>query len=224
VLAECKAHRLTDPARRGAPARIKTKAGELVLTPLEQASAAAEYMNRGARDFKNKQGRVLTVSEGAEVIRIAVSFERIDPLSLQVALFADDSETTPGAVFWLADLLMTADLLRDPSSLTAYLVVRNELVQHPAVLAYMEADLLGGFIYDRLSTVRKAAASGTFDEIDLGYSADEVNAYALSKPAMLARVPPCWVLARRLVGRMSAGGWPWSPDPREIISLHMAIA
>lgn len=177
VLAECKAHRLTDPARRGAPARIKTKAGELVLAPLEQASAAAEYMSRGRRDFKDKQSRIVTVSEAAEVLRIAVSFERIDPLSLQAALFADHSETTPGAVFCLADLLMLAELLRDPSSLTAYLVARNELAQHPAVLAYMEADLLGGFIYDRLSTVRKAAASGTFDQIDLGYSADEVNAY-----------------------------------------------
>jgi hypothetical protein len=176
VVVEVKAHRVTESARRGSLDRIRRLDSDLGKAR-HQAARAAEYLAGGALDFRQPgSGESFQLAvHPSELSRIAVSWERADPLTLVGGI-----EDEPGERIWnvsLPDLLMVTEILPDPAAFTAYLDLRTELARDPNFLPFMEADLLGGFIGERLAQERRISSSRSGARQIVGYQAGVLNTY-----------------------------------------------
>ena len=176
LLVEVKAHRVTESARRGSSDRIRRLDSDLGKAR-RQAARAAEYLTGGAGDFRQPgSGEPLRLAaRPSELACIAVSWERADPLTLTGGI-----EGEPGERIWsvsLPDLLMITEILSDPASFTAYLDLRTELARDPDFLPFMEADLLGGFLGERLAQERQISSRRGGARQIVGYQAGVLNTY-----------------------------------------------
>jgi hypothetical protein len=208
IVAEAKAHRVRDPLRRGALNEISTLSEKLLDEPFAQSARAAAYVGSGGRDFRtSRAGGAFVLSETPqEVICIATSFERIDPLTLHAASLVRNS-----ACAWpvpLADFLAVTEVLHKPSSFYAYARLRAEIAADDTVTALTEPDLLGAFVANRLA--RPDDDHGESQDIVLDSAAD-IDAY-FSVVAPTARpslgIPPLVSAAlQRLFDRGDAA-WP----------------
>lgn len=177
VVAEAKAHSFTESGRRGAPGRLKTKIGELLYTPAGQAFRLAEALISGHAMVMTSSGSAIPIPDIKSTSLLVVTFERVDPLSHGTAALLDETKFAGGVwVVCLADFLMVCDLLTRPSEFLAYLWLRTSLASNKRMRSVMEADLLGGFLYDHLLEFRSQLASSE-GILMLGYSAREVNDY-----------------------------------------------
>lgn len=177
LTAECKAHRLNDEARRGLSASVKTKIKELVRKPMEQSARAAGYLQQGGRSFQTRGGTEIRLSPGddAEIVRLVVSFERVDPFVANAAALGMAEAGAPWMIC-LADLMMVADLLPEPERFLDYARGRIWLSGHARFTAFTEADILGAYLVDGLREVRSALEQHPDREIVLGFHAGEINA------------------------------------------------
>jgi hypothetical protein len=181
IVVEAKAHRVTDPVRRGAPARIERLAKDVVAKPLEQTRRAREYILGGGRRFRDSTGRIVELSgHPREVQRMAVWFEKVDPLALLSGFSAE--EAMPDAwVVCLTDLMMVREILDDPASLYAYIAARAGVSKGGVALAFMESDLLGGFLTDRLRRLADLADGHPDAERIVGFHSAALNSYFTSR-------------------------------------------
>jgi hypothetical protein len=204
LLAEVKAHRVTESARRGSLDRIRRLDSDLGKAR-RQAARAAEYLAGGGLDFRrpNSGERLRLAAQPTELARIAVSWERADPITLTGGI-----EGEPGDRIWnvsLADLLMVSEILSDPASFTAYLDLRTELARDPDFLPFMEADLLGGFLGERLIQERQISEGRRGARQIVGYQAAPLNDYFTARDlGFSAPKPDCGVPAQILgaIGQM----------------------
>ncbi|HEY6730340.1 MAG TPA: hypothetical protein VI039_04860 [Solirubrobacterales bacterium] len=204
LLLEVKAHRVTESARRGSPDRIRRLDSDLGKAR-RQAARAAEYLAGGVLDFRqpNSGEQLRLAAKPTKLARIAVSWERADPLTLTGGI-----EGEPGERIWnvsLADLLMVSEILSDPASFTAYLDLRTELARDPDFLPFMEADLLAGFLGERLIQERQISKRRSGARQIVGYQAAPLNDYFTARDlGFSAPKPDCGVPAQILaaIGQM----------------------
>jgi hypothetical protein len=215
IVAETKAHLFSDSARRGSPDRLRRHQKEIVDKALEQGARAAE-------NFKTE--------ETDEIIRLAVSFERIDSLSLAFGVAA---EGQPQAwVLPCSDLLMVAEILNEPAAFLHYARIRARWTGQAFARGFMEADFLGAYLDDRMLTVTRMADEHPDYELFLGYSAAEINEFFSgrdvgihnSRPTtrvpdvvtealgyLLASNDPAWRFAADAVMNAPASAWEGFP-------------
>lgn len=160
IVAETKAHLFSDSARRGSTDRLRKHQKEIVDKALGQGARAAEH-------FKTE--------ETEEVIRLAVSFERIDSLSLAFGVAA---EGQPQAwVLCCSDFLMVAEILSEPAAFLHYARTRARWTGQAFARGFMEADFLGAYLDDRMLTVTRMADEHPDYELFLGYNASAINEF-----------------------------------------------
>jgi hypothetical protein len=205
LIVEAKAHGLTESGRRGAPARVERVAGDLIEKALEQTRRAVTYIiDEGKREFANKQGapvvRVLpaNITGATEII---VTFERIDPLAMLGPMVVEQ-ESRPVWVVSIADFLMVAEILNDPSELHHYARTRaNTVIRGP--LVYMESDALGGYLVDRLRIPAARATEQPQAILMLGYSSEAINDYFTANELGVARPKPTAGVASEVLSALA---------------------
>ena len=179
LVVEAKAHGLTAPGRRGAPRRVERVADNVVTKALQQTDRASNYiLVEGGRNFSATQNGEATAKLPAQIVgvtEVIVTFERIDPFAMLGPKLVAQSHR-PVWIVSIADFLMVADILDDPTSFHHYVRTRAaSAVRGPVV--YVEADALGAYLTDRLNlpTVPEDHRPDTL--IMLGYSSDAINQY-----------------------------------------------
>lgn len=145
LVAEAKAHSLTDDGRRGAPLRVNRVADETIDAALGQTRRARIYLeHEGGRSFAPQQGGPVVQRLPAELsglTEIIVTFERMDPLAMHGPQLVGRDDRRVWIVC-LADLLMVRDVLSGPAEFHHYARVRASMATDgPAV--FMESDALG---------------------------------------------------------------------------------
>jgi Fe2+ transport system protein FeoA len=182
IIVEAKAHGLTEPGRRGAPARVATVAANVIDTALGQLRRAHNYIfEEGGRSFSATEGGTLVRRLGPNLIgagHVIVTFERMDPLAMSGVSMFEASATVPWVVS-IADLLMVTDLLRTSVELHHYIVTRALMAASgPAV--YVESDALGRYLVDRLASDIAKASEQPGNWSILGYGGRAINNYFTS--------------------------------------------
>ena len=180
---EAKAHGLTEPGRRGAPARVQTVARNVIEKALDQTRRANSYIiDEGGRAFSGAEGGHLVEllpDQLSGVTNIIVTFERMDPLAMQGAAVVHQVKR-PVWIVNIADLLMVADILTDPASFHHYARTRA-LTSASGPLVYMESDGLGAYLVDRLSAPLAKAAENPDAMVVLEYMSGDINQYFTAK-------------------------------------------
>ena len=150
---QCKAGRLTAPARRGAPGRMKRDIGDLIEAAAEQhASLAAALDSEGAQaiGFSDPQAAAFRAPLQLEVIvcldDVTVWATETHGLRRLGALPAD--RHVPW-VLSLTDLMAVTDLLQG-AELIHYLVRRQRIERDGRIAAHDELDWVGHYIAEGL--------------------------------------------------------------------------
>ena len=153
VLCEVKSHRLPDRVRIGDRPRTERIADEVVTKSFKQTRRARTYiLEEGGRQFAERQGaQPVELLRGAvtDVILIAVTLERLDPLAMAAGELAVGHQPYRIWVTNLADLLMVRDVLDDPASFLHYARTRGMAFER-GIQIYVESDALGEYLASRL--------------------------------------------------------------------------
>jgi len=206
LVAEAKAHGLTDAGRRGAPGRVKRVSQDLVEKALDQTHRARMYiLDEAGRSFSDREGGAARPELDGEVhglTELVVTFERMDPLGRQGPGIVD----LAGYRVWIiciADLLMVVDLLPDPGAFHHYARVRAEVATSGPVV-HMESDVLGAYMKDRIAQVSARAAAEPDVTVMLGYSSSEINRYYTDLELGLDADKPATRVPEPIVATLSA--------------------
>jgi hypothetical protein len=189
LVVEAKAIALTEPGRRGAPRRVDSKIKTILGKALGQTDRALTYiLDEVGRTFaptENGRAVELLPDEIAGGTALIVTFERIDPFA-SGGLAVAGNVNRPTWVVSLTDLLMTADILTDPSAFHHY--ARTRAGMHSARASTLaEADALGAYLLSRLSILDSADEDTS---ILIGYSCEALNDYYTRQEAGLAAKKP----------------------------------
>ena len=188
LVVEAKAIALTEPGRRGAPSRVDTKIKTILSKALDQTDRALSYiLDQGGRTFApTENGRAAElIPDVAGGTAIIVTFERIDPFAYN-GLAVAGNVNRPTWVVSLTDLLMTSDILPDPSAFHHYARIRAEM-HWARAHTLTEADTLGAYLLSRLSILDSADEN---TRILIGHSCEALNEFYTQQEAGWAAVKP----------------------------------
>lgn len=214
IAVEVKAHSLTPSGRKGVPGRLRRKTEELIEVPVSQAERFSRFLEGAGAEVTLPGRRHIKLPAIRETSILVATFERIDPLSHFAFELLGDSGTQKR--LWavcLADLMMVAEILRRPCEFWFYSCIRAELSSTASLITTMEADILAGFLRDRLSEfISQGRQLG--GRLFLDYCADSVNKFFTNRElGIKAEVPsvgiPALVLDEldRLM-KSQASHWP----------------
>lgn len=179
IIVECKSGSLTPSGRRGAPGRVERVVQDVIREGLDQLRRASAYIVDGGREFAPRQGSQTADLIGervSDVIRILVTYERMDALASEAGRLAHAQDSPGTWAVSIADFMMVSDVLTHPAEFVSYARRRCQLAESK-VLPYVESDLLGAFLEDRLGAVLKTANRPGYDRVTVGYTSTAVNQY-----------------------------------------------
>jgi len=157
IVVEAKGGRFTDPARRGAPKRVKTKSREFVGKALAQNARSIAYLQSGAADLRDRNRRLLNIPQAGHFVSVIVTLDRIDPFATHLPDGGKRASPAPGQGTWLvnlADLLLVADVLRHPAEFYGYAQTRAAINHLGGPRIFVEADALGAWCEHRIRPAR----------------------------------------------------------------------
>lgn len=176
IVVEAKSGKLTEPAKRGAELRLKSKIKELIVEPSVQANRFANYLsqNKSRHEFKTKHGKVnyVDTSNIYTVIRLNVTLENLSALSMRLpsleeaGLIKEQIDLVPSIAF--ADLEIVFEILDRTSEKLHYLVRRSEFEKN------------ANYIGDELDLLVFYIETG-FNIGDTEYDGTSLNLFNLSK-------------------------------------------
>jgi hypothetical protein len=212
LVVEAKAIALTESGRRGAPRRVDTKLKAILGKALEQTDRALTYiLDEGGRSFApTENGRPVEllpddVPGGTAVI---VTFERIDPFA-SGGLAVAGGVKRPTWIVSVTDLLMVADILRDPAAFHHYARTRADMHDADAS-AWAEADALGTYLLDRLRIVYQSPSEEPA-RIFIGYSCAALNDFYTRQETGLEAPNPSTEVPDEVAGALATAlqqpGW-----------------
>jgi hypothetical protein len=153
IIVEAKAGKVTDPALRGAPDRLKKHIEELLISPNKQSKRLKERLEEliAHPDIDDDLRKKLPVDlrNIHKIIRISVSLESLGTIQANVAQLNETGwlpeSFVPCPTMNLADFETLFDFLDHPVQIIHYLETRQEL---EGKLEYMgdELDLMGLYI------------------------------------------------------------------------------
>ncbi|MCA9664205.1 MAG: hypothetical protein KC503_01415 [Myxococcales bacterium] len=177
---EAKSGKITGPARRGAPGRVKKTIEELVVAPSAQAGRFVNFLaqNPGKHSFKTRSGTCNEVdtTDIHHFRRLSVTFELFPLLSAPRRELIESGLATAESLAWsvcLADLETIFDILATQAQRIHFLTRRPEFEEH-ALFTGDEIDLLALYLdnglnigeveFDGVSMLQLAGASRRIDE------------------------------------------------------------
>ncbi|MEV0290996.1 hypothetical protein AB0H36_43290 [Kribbella sp. NPDC050820] len=189
LVVESKGGRFTDPARRGAPARVEKHAKDMVMKAREQNIRTVEFLSGTRAGLKTDKGRALQTHDFVGILPVIVTLDRIDPFSTNLSrteTFGRDPDAS--WVVALSDLLLVADILRSPSEFLAYCLTRAEISELGCPLIMVESDALGEWCKRRLKPSLLTPETVSM----VSETSIEMNNYftALARPEMGLVIPP----------------------------------
>ncbi|GHE80778.1 hypothetical protein GCM10017786_08740 [Amycolatopsis deserti] len=156
IVVEAKAGRFTDPARRGAPERVRKKSREFIDKALDQNARTIRHFQQGAEDLRDKDKRPLTIPNAPHITSVIVMLDRVDPFATHLPDGGKRGHI-PADGTWLvnlADLLMVADILRHPAEFYAYAELRARINKLGGPTILVETEALGLWCEKRIPAVR----------------------------------------------------------------------
>lgn len=175
VLAEVKAGHFTPAGRAGLPERLKKKIKELYFEPLFQVNRAARSIFVSPDSWKDKLKRTINLGTPEVLIKIIVTLENLDSVSLW-AQHQNSVRTKANRNVWLislSNLMMVADVLQNRHEFLSYAADRMDIFQAGRPLIGMESDILNHWITDRIKHFHFESNN---PEI-LAYGSDDINHY-----------------------------------------------
>lgn len=175
IVVEAKAGRFTDPARRGAPERIKKKSREFIDKALDQNARTIRHLQQGAADLRDKNKTRLTIPNSPHITSVIVTLDRVDPFATHMPDGGKRGDV-PADGTWLvnlADLLMAADILWHPAEFYAYAELRARINKLGGPMIFVEADALGLWCEKRITAVQPAPG----ELITMGVTSQAMNDY-----------------------------------------------
>lgn len=153
LVVEAKGGRFTNPARRGAPDRVRKKTREFVDKALEQNARTIEHLRQGASDLRGKNKRRVTIPNAPHIASVIVTLDRVDPFATHLPDGGKRGAAPDGGTWLvnLADLLMVADILCHPAEFYAYAQIRAQITHAGAPRIFVEADALGTWCEHRIT-------------------------------------------------------------------------
>jgi hypothetical protein len=150
---QCKAGRVSAPARRGAPARMRRDIGDLIEDGARQHRVLRRALDKegaGAIGFSSEQGAALERGYQFDVI---VCLDDVTVWATEAHQLRELGVLTEDApvpwVLSLTDLMAVVDLLND-SQLAHYLMRRQRLERDGRIQAHDELDWVGHYISEGL--------------------------------------------------------------------------
>jgi hypothetical protein len=197
MVMEAKGGRFTDPARRGAPERVKTKSREFVGKALAQNARSITYLQSGAGDLRDRQRRPLALPQAGHVVSVIVTLDRVDPFATHLPDGGKRASPPPEHGTWLvnlADLLLVADVLRHPAEFYAYAQTRAAINQLGGPRIFVEADALGAWCEHRIRPAKPRPG----ELILLDRTSEAMNEYYAKAPDSVPLRPATHVPAEVL--------------------------
>ncbi|KRC46427.1 MULTISPECIES: nuclease-related domain-containing protein [unclassified Nocardioides] len=151
LVVECKGGRISREGRRGAPHRVDRHIKDIVERANDQNGRTIRAIRDGA-PFVDARGRSLDLDANSVILPITVTLDRVDPFGAYLGFADAESGVERSWIISLADLIMLAELLPSPSDFVAYVAKRRQMLRDE-VLVYVEADALGAWFEDRLSSI-----------------------------------------------------------------------
>ena len=153
LIVEAKSGRISDPALRGAPARLKKHIKEILIAPNTQSKRLKkrleELIANPKIDDALRDRLPVDLNSIHKIIRVSVSLENFGSIQSNVAQLKETgwlpSDFEPCPTMNIADFETLFDFLYHPVQIIHYLERRQELEN---VLGYMgdEMDLMGLYI------------------------------------------------------------------------------
>lgn len=156
VVVEAKGGLFTEPARRAAPERVRKKAREFVDKALAQNARSIAHLESGAADLRDKQKRRLTVPPVNTTVSVIVTLDRVDPFATHLPDGGKRGDAPKDGTWFvaLADLLLAADVLRNPAEFLAYAQARAAMNAAGGPRVFTEADVLSAWCEHRIRPTR----------------------------------------------------------------------
>jgi hypothetical protein len=182
IVVEAKGGRFTDPARRGAPERVKKKSGEFVDKALTQNARSIAYLQSGSAELRDQHNRGLTIPQSDHVVSVIVTLDRVDPFATHLPAGGKRDAPVPEDGTWLVnltDLLLVTDVLRHPAEFYAYAHTRAAINQLGGPRIFVEADAVGAWCEDRIQPTRPQPG----ELVLFGQTSEAMNEYYGRDPA-----------------------------------------
>lgn len=152
LVVECKGGRFSRAGRRGAPRRVDRHVQDIVDRANHQ-NARTERAILDGLTFTDTDGHPIDIDPTATVLTMTVTLDRMDPFSAYLGFAEDGDNSQRSWIINLADLLLLAEVLPAPSDFIAYLFERRTMLTNE-VTVFVEADSLGAWCEDRLTSIR----------------------------------------------------------------------
>jgi hypothetical protein len=155
-LVEAKAGSVTQPARRGAAASLKTDLQKLVGDAYSQALRAKKYIRETDQPiFSLADGSCVQVTKEKidRIFMVSVTLDTLDTFVANISQFPDFGLFEEGDFPWaisLTDLRVISELVEFPSQFIHYLTRRFKINLHGHVQTHDELDWFGMYLHDGL--------------------------------------------------------------------------
>ena len=194
-LVEAKGASLTDPAKRGAPDRLRRHLNELIGEAHEQAIRAKAYIDsNNLPEFERSDGTIFNLNKRdlMETFLVSLTLEPIGHLTALIHAENDLDVLRKGEFPWMVsvyDLLVIADLIEYPSMLPHYIKRRIRCAKQGLLKAIDELDVFGYYLKEGLyfhseDDIRPA------HQINLMSYTTDFDDYYLYKSGMRSKTAP----------------------------------
>jgi len=182
IIVEAKSGKITDPALRGAPDRIRKHLEEILINPNIQSRRLQEKLERlivdPDSDTNLRKSLPVDITEIHKIIRVSVSLEDFGSIQSNLNLLEPTGwlpdELLPCPTMTVADFETLFDFLEHPVQIVHYLIRRQEL---EGVVNFIgdELDLMGWyagtlFDIDNIDSKTDVVISGMSSDLDAYYN------------------------------------------------------
>lgn len=186
IIIEAKSQKISKPALRGAPDRIKKHFGEILIEPSIQSYRFEQKLNELRTGISSEDPLVselpVDISKIKKVIRVSVSLEYFSALQANLKFF-DEAGWLPNDFVIcpsmnLADFETLFDFLEHPVQIIHYLTQRTQLGAYPNIMGD-ELDFMGLYISTLLNIEHMIVDDNT--RITISGMSKPLDRYYISK-------------------------------------------
>lgn len=189
---QCKAGRITAPARRGAPKRMLEELGELVGEAAEQHARLAHTLEQDPFSGVGFADDVVRALSRPLQIEVIVTLDEVTTWATQAhGLQGLEILPTDRSVPWilsLTDLMAVADLL-EGASLAHYLVRRQRLERDGRIETHDELDWVGSYIAEGLYLDSFFEGEDALTGLTLLSHTEDIDAWYFTRQGIRTRNP-----------------------------------
>lgn len=187
-IVEAKAGRITQPALRGAPDRVKRHVEELIVAPALQSARLERLLDTRPQGFVPPPG--IDFDRVTNVTRIAVTLEDFAAIQSEFHFLTEANlipdEAAASVTMSISDLTCVAEILENPIELMHYLIRRKE-IQRTVKYRGDELDLLGIYIQTGLNLGEVEKGEIVLQSVHMS---EDIDQYFQARSEGMARIKP----------------------------------